>query len=200
LSCCACVDGSPIKTSDTHSKPKVRTAMLLQGVLAIPRPFRALGRANPRFSSGDDAVRCRATHTPTLPTSSPQGVCQKEQVPVTSSFGFKEPHNGSKSDIARGANVRQSTHGDPAEQSIQPSFAKRYFLAARRFVSRIFLFSRISIAESLRSTCGSERGEPECSRQRSPAAAPQVEQSTENSCLGVRSCILILTLCGRMRI
>src|SRR5882672_7530289 len=48
-----------------------------------------------------------------------------------------------------------------------------------------------STAESLRSTCGSVRGEPECSKQRSPAATPQVGQGTDDNCSGVRSLIRI---------
>jgi hypothetical protein len=48
-----------------------------------------------------------------------------------------------------------------------------------------------SAAESFRSTCGSERGAPECSKQRAPAATPHVGQATETNCFGVRSAILI---------
>jgi hypothetical protein len=48
-----------------------------------------------------------------------------------------------------------------------------------------------SAAESFRSTCGSERGAPECSKQRAPAATPQVGQGTETNCFDVRSAILI---------
>jgi hypothetical protein len=44
-----------------------------------------------------------------------------------------------------------------------------------------------AIAESFRSTCGSERGAPECSTQRSPTATPHVGQGTETSCAGVSS-------------
>jgi hypothetical protein len=48
-----------------------------------------------------------------------------------------------------------------------------------------------SAAESFRFTCGSERRAPECSKQRAPAATPQVGQGTETNCFGVRSAILI---------
>jgi hypothetical protein len=48
-------------------------------------------------------------------------------------------------------------------------------------------FSTASIAENLRSMCGSERGAPECTTQRSRMRAPQVGQRTEDICLGVRS-------------
>src|SRR6266404_1517389 len=48
-----------------------------------------------------------------------------------------------------------------------------------------------SAAESLRSTCGSVRGEPECSKQRSPAATPHVGQGTDDNCSGVSSLMRI---------
>jgi hypothetical protein len=48
-----------------------------------------------------------------------------------------------------------------------------------------------SAAESLRSTCGSERGAPEFNKQRSPVATPHVGQGTENNCFTVRWLILI---------
>jgi len=51
--------------------------------------------------------------------------------------------------------------------------------------------STLSAAESLRSTCGSERNPPECKRQRFPAGTPHAGQGTENNCLGVRSLILM---------
>jgi hypothetical protein len=49
------------------------------------------------------------------------------------------------------------------------------------------LFFVASTAENFRSTCGSDRGAPECSTHRSPAATPHVGQGTEDSCLGVSS-------------
>jgi hypothetical protein len=48
-----------------------------------------------------------------------------------------------------------------------------------------------SAAESFRSTWGSERGPPECSKQRAPAATPHVGHGTESNCFGVKSAILI---------
>ncbi len=44
--------------------------------------------------------------------------------------------------------------------------------------------SRASAAASFRSTCGSERGAPECSMQRSPAATPHVGQGTDDKLFG----------------
>jgi hypothetical protein len=55
------------------------------------------------------------------------------------------------------------------------------------------------MAESFRSTCGSERGLPECNKQRSPRPTPQVGQRTEDSSLGVNSSILIRILCDGLR-
>jgi hypothetical protein len=49
------------------------------------------------------------------------------------------------------------------------------------------------IASNFRSTCGPERGAPENSTQRFPAAAPHVGQGTEDDCLGVSSFFFILT-------
>lgn len=51
---------------------------------------------------------------------------------------------------------------------------------------RIFV-SSASIAESLRSRCGSVRGAPVCNSQTSPIAAPQVLQGTDNICFVVSS-------------
>src|ERR1700726_700089 len=44
-----------------------------------------------------------------------------------------------------------------------------------------------SIAESFRSTCGSERGAPECTTQRRPAATPHVGHGTDDNCFVVSS-------------
>src|ERR1700682_166225 len=52
-----------------------------------------------------------------------------------------------------------------------------------------------AVAENFRSTCGSERGAPECSTQRFPAATPHVGHGTEDNCLGVSSFFLIRTEC-----
>ncbi len=59
----------------------------------------------------------------------------------------------------------------------------------------VFCLSVASTAENFRSTCGSERGAPECSTQRSPAATPHVGQGTEDNCLGVSSFFFIATEC-----
>ena len=58
----------------------------------------------------------------------------------------------------------------------------------------IFL-SMASAAENFRSTCGPERGPPECSTQRSPAVAPQVGQGMADICSGVSSFFFIPTEC-----
>src|SRR5277367_1883106 len=47
--------------------------------------------------------------------------------------------------------------------------------------------SLASIAASFLSTCGSERGPPECSTQRSPTPTPQVGHGTDDNCSGVSS-------------
>lgn len=60
---------------------------------------------------------------------------------------------------------------------------------------RIVRFSTASAAENFRSTCGPERGPPECSTQASPAAAPQVGQGTTDICSEVSSFFFILTGC-----
>ena len=52
-----------------------------------------------------------------------------------------------------------------------------------------------SAAENFRSTCGPERGPPECSTQASPAAAPQVGQGTTEICSEVSSFFFIPTGC-----
>jgi hypothetical protein len=44
-----------------------------------------------------------------------------------------------------------------------------------------------SIAESFRSTCGSERGAPQCTPQRRPAATPHVGHGTDDNCFVVSS-------------
>ena len=63
---------------------------------------------------------------------------------------------------------------------------------------RWYLFvSMASAAESFRSICNSERSAPEWSRQRCPAATPQVGQGTEDNCVGVRSFILMGTGCDK---
>jgi hypothetical protein len=59
----------------------------------------------------------------------------------------------------------------------------------------IHFFSIASAAANFRSTCGSERGAPECRTQRSPAATPHVGQGTEDNCSGVSSFLFILTEC-----
>src|SRR5580692_9013386 len=71
----------------------------------------------------------------------------------------------------------------------------------------VFLFSRrpihfpwmASIAESFRSTCGFERGAPECSTQLLPEGTPQVGQRTEHTCLGVRSFFFTLERYSKTR-
>src|SRR5580693_10608357 len=51
-------------------------------------------------------------------------------------------------------------------------------------------------AASFLSTCGSERGPPECSTQRSPTPTPQVGQGTGHNCSGVSSFFFTRTECG----
>jgi hypothetical protein len=68
----------------------------------------------------------------------------------------------------------------------------------RRSGPRGILFVSIaSAADSFRSTCGPERGAPECSTQRFPAGTPHVGQGTEDNCLGVRSLFLIWIRCAK---
>ena len=69
-----------------------------------------------------------------------------------------------------------------------------------RFVTgRILLDSKASAAESLRSKWGSERGPPECIKQRWPGETPQVGQGTAVNCSGVRSRIRIGRRCRKTR-
>jgi hypothetical protein len=51
------------------------------------------------------------------------------------------------------------------------------------------------MAANFRSTCGSERGAPECSTQLSPAETPHAGQGTEDNCSGVSSLFFTLTVC-----
>src|SRR5258708_29718899 len=53
-----------------------------------------------------------------------------------------------------------------------------------------------SIAANFRSMCDSERGAPEFSTQRFPAATPHVGHATEDNCLGVSSLFFTLVACG----
>jgi hypothetical protein len=61
----------------------------------------------------------------------------------------------------------------------------------------ILFVSIASAAESFRSRCGSVRGAPECSKQRSPGATPHVGQETEDNCFVVRSVILMQIECDK---
>jgi hypothetical protein len=54
-----------------------------------------------------------------------------------------------------------------------------------------------SVTANFRSTCGSERGPPECSKQSSPGATPHVGHGTENNCFAVMSLILIWIGCNK---
>jgi hypothetical protein len=54
--------------------------------------------------------------------------------------------------------------------------------------------SFLTIRESFRLTCGSERTAPECSTQRCPAATPHVGQGTEDDCFGLRLLFFIPTM------
>jgi hypothetical protein len=56
--------------------------------------------------------------------------------------------------------------------------------------------SMASIAESFRSTCGSERSAPECSTQRCPAATPHLGQGTEDNCFRFRFLFFIPRWCA----
>ena len=62
-----------------------------------------------------------------------------------------------------------------------------------RLARRILFVSTASIAMSFRSMCGSLRRPPECSKQRIPAATPQVGQGTARNIPADRSLILIET-------
>jgi hypothetical protein len=59
----------------------------------------------------------------------------------------------------------------------------------------ILFVSIASAAENFLSTCGLERGAPQCSAQPLPAATPHVGQATEDNCLGVSSFLFIETEC-----
>ena len=61
----------------------------------------------------------------------------------------------------------------------------------------IFFVSSASAAENFRSTCASERGAPECSKQHSPGATPHVGQRTASNCFAVRSLFLICIQCDK---
>ena len=98
--------------------------------------------------------------------------------------------------LASNTNFRAS----PASRSVLPH-QRQVFCAPTRIPrrrihqwpsSRRPLFRSIaSAAESFRSTCGSERGPPECSKQRAPAPTPHVGHGTESNCFAVKSPILI---------
>jgi hypothetical protein len=65
-------------------------------------------------------------------------------------------------------------------------------------LARGFVFLSIaSTAKSFRSTCDSERGEPDCSRHRLRGAAPHVGHRTENNCFVVSSLFFIYLKCGK---
>jgi hypothetical protein len=57
------------------------------------------------------------------------------------------------------------------------------------------VFSKDSTAANFRSTCGSDRGPPECSTHVCPTETPHVGQGTDNSCSGVSSFFFIRTEC-----
>jgi hypothetical protein len=57
-----------------------------------------------------------------------------------------------------------------------------------------------SIAENLRSMCGSERRPPELSSQRLPRATPHVGQETEDNCFGVSAFPFILRGCAAIQL
>src|ERR1700683_4243524 len=87
---------------------------------------------------------------------------------------------------------------EPRPQKTLPKVRRRYSrILARKAAYRrwgpleILFVSIASTAESFRSTCGSERGAPECSTQRFPAATPHVGHETEDICLGVSSFFFI---------
>src|SRR5260370_32609031 len=88
------------------------------------------------------------------------------------------------------------TYGNKAYSlHISDCWAERIYGRPR---PREFLFASIaSTAESFRSTCGSVRGAPECSKQGSPGATPHVGQGTENHSFAVRSLFLILIQYGK---
>jgi hypothetical protein len=57
-----------------------------------------------------------------------------------------------------------------------------------------------SVAANFLSTCGSERGAPECSKQPSPTATPHVGQGTEDICSGVSSFLFIQEECDNIEL
>jgi hypothetical protein len=60
----------------------------------------------------------------------------------------------------------------------------------------LFFASIASAAENFRSTCGSERRPPACSKQRWPGATPHVGQGTERNSFGFMSLIFIQIGCA----
>ncbi len=86
--------------------------------------------------------------------------------------------------------ILQIPVGNKAYQRI-PRLVGRKGVYRRLGPPEILLVSIASAAESFRSTCGPERGAPECSKQRSPVATPHVGHGTENNCFAVRSLFLI---------
>ena len=75
--------------------------------------------------------------------------------------------------------------------------ARRKGICQRPGLRAIFFVSIASAAENFRSVCASERGAPECSKQRSPGATPQVGQRTASNCFAVRSLFLICIQCDK---
>jgi hypothetical protein len=65
---------------------------------------------------------------------------------------------------------------------------------------RIHSFSMASAAANFLSTCGSERGVPECSTQPSPTATPHVGQGTEHTCSSVSSFLFIEEECDNIEL
>jgi hypothetical protein len=61
----------------------------------------------------------------------------------------------------------------------------------------VFFVSIASAAENFRSTCASERGAPECSKQHSPGATPHVGQRTASNCFAERLLFLICIQCDK---
>src|SRR6476661_9036857 len=84
----------------------------------------------------------------------------------------------------------------PERRQVKPLHASQHGRAHQWPCSRrLFSCSMASAAESFRFIWGSDRGAPECSKQRAPAATPHVGHGTDINCFCVKSPILIPAEC-----
>src|ERR1700674_609774 len=113
-------------------------------------------------------------------------------------------------DCSKGPGYSAASWGSPHTRSANPahrSIACSIFSLAAFFLQptltfklhdcELFFLSSVSAAESLRSTCGAERGAPDCSKQPFPEATPHVGQGTERTIFGARSFFFIGVRCAK---